>query len=230
MTTQVIPEGDLFECLVIEASIFRTSWANVKDPWGPHSRVCNGVVLLIVIVYSGTGMDASLSYQYHVKHVPAAEFKYEEVAYRSEQQGGRTAWRRTVWNRHGVRLVVIDAGQVGAFSFTELLKTLAGGLALLKVARLLVEQVLLRVLPAKKAYKRYGGGALGRASRAPTVDFSERGRVERLTERDFVFGEAHDSATINFRFGEGGEAMSTAVDGAEAIMCVDDKVMGRREA
>lgn len=151
----------------------------------------DGVVLLIVIVYSGTGMDSSLSYQYHVKHVPGAEFKYEQVSYSSEQAGAQTSWKRTIWNRHGVRLVVIDAGQVGAFSFTEMLKTVAGGLALLKVARLLVEQILLRVLPEKKAYKRYRD--------LKTADFSEPHRIAALTERDFVYGEPHDSATISFR-------------------------------
>ena len=158
----------------------------------------NGIVLLIIVDYAGTSVgEDTVKYSYHVKHVPVVEYKYEEVKDYSytDSVTGVMMVRREVWNRHGVRIIVVHAGWMGKFSFVELLKTLVTGLALLALAGTLTDYVVMRLLPNADVYRRY--------KNVRTIDFSDLKPDTRelkddkkltwggrhLTDEVFVYGE-----------------------------------------
>eukprot|EP01065_Artemidia_motanka_P021714 TRINITY_DN25971_c0_g1_i3.p1 TRINITY_DN25971_c0_g1~~TRINITY_DN25971_c0_g1_i3.p1 ORF type:complete len:440 (+),score=145.70 TRINITY_DN25971_c0_g1_i3:39-1322(+) len=147
---------------------------------GSDTRRYDGVVLLLFIEYSGTGIDTSLSYEYDVVLVPGHEYKYEEVLYRHDG----TNVVRQVWNRHGVRVIVVQSGFVADFNFAELMKTLVIGLSLIKIARFLVEKLFIPALPLGWVYKNYRD--------VKTVDFSDySGDFKDLTGDQYIYGTNH---------------------------------------
>ena len=162
----------------------------------------DGVVLLVVVDYRGTsaGKD-TVKYTYRLKYVPSAEYKYEEVKEFSyiDRVTGVHMVKRRVYNRHGVRIIVVFSGWMGKFSFTELLKTLVTGLAILAISKKVMEYVVMRLLPHADIYRRYRN--------VRTVDFSDikpgthelkDGKTttwggKHLTDEVFVYGELDDS-------------------------------------
>eukprot|EP01059_Diplonema_ambulator_P035300 TRINITY_DN8254_c0_g1_i1.p1 TRINITY_DN8254_c0_g1~~TRINITY_DN8254_c0_g1_i1.p1 ORF type:complete len:483 (+),score=77.18 TRINITY_DN8254_c0_g1_i1:51-1451(+) len=162
----------------------------------------DGVVLLIVVDYAGTGFQQNnVKYTYRVKHVPGAEYKYEEVKdiHYTDPTTSVTMVRREVWDRHGIRILVVPAGWMGKFSFLEMMKTLVTGLALLAIAGTITDYVVMRLLPDAQIYRRY--------KNVKTVDFSDLDPKNRrklksdrkltwgngyLTDEVFVYGELSD--------------------------------------
>eukprot|EP01062_Namystynia_karyoxenos_P022045 TRINITY_DN18434_c0_g2_i2.p1 TRINITY_DN18434_c0_g2~~TRINITY_DN18434_c0_g2_i2.p1 ORF type:complete len:470 (+),score=126.57 TRINITY_DN18434_c0_g2_i2:85-1410(+) len=140
----------------------------------------DGIVVLLFVEYTGTGIDTSMSYEYEAVHVPASEYKYEEVHY--VHQGDSVS--RQVWNRHGVRVILIQSGYVAVFDFAELMKTLVIGLSLSKIAEFLVDAVFINALPLGWVYKRYRD--------IKTRDFSEVANfATEVTDDDYLYGENH---------------------------------------
>eukprot|EP01061_Rhynchopus_euleeides_P006543 TRINITY_DN15582_c0_g2_i1.p2 TRINITY_DN15582_c0_g2~~TRINITY_DN15582_c0_g2_i1.p2 ORF type:complete len:373 (+),score=140.08 TRINITY_DN15582_c0_g2_i1:77-1120(+) len=171
------------------------------SPFTSDTLRYDGLVMLIVVEYKGTGFDANtVKYTYHVKYVPSVEYKYEEVkdySYR-DPVTNKVMVQREVWNRHGVRVIVVYAGWMGKFSFVELLKTLVTGLALLALAGTITDYIVMRLLPNAEIYRRY--------KNVRTIDFSDLKPGTReleddkkltwggrhLTDEVFVYGELSD--------------------------------------
>eukprot|EP01098_Paradermamoeba_levis_P013023 TRINITY_DN5832_c0_g1_i6.p1 TRINITY_DN5832_c0_g1~~TRINITY_DN5832_c0_g1_i6.p1 ORF type:complete len:220 (-),score=94.01 TRINITY_DN5832_c0_g1_i6:99-758(-) len=109
-----------------------------------------GVLLLVFIVYDNTHSFSTNNVRYTVKvrEVKNTEFKSVEETYFSE-----TTKRER--NRHGVRLIFLQTGQLGKFQFQVLLLTMVSGLALLAVSTLIVDLLALMVLPQRKYYEKY---------------------------------------------------------------------------
>lgn len=78
----------------------------------------------------------------------------------------------TINNRHGLRIVFVQTGLIGAFSFITLLVNLVSGVVLIKVATTIVDLVAIRLLPQRSYYKQY--------KYEETVDFSDlrEGKVQ----------------------------------------------------
>ncbi|KAF9972754.1 cytochrome c oxidase subunit 1 [Actinomortierella ambigua] len=124
-----------------------------------------GVVIIVVIQYGAVGWNPNkISYRYMPKAIPDQEYKAVETI-RDFQAG-----RRVEINRHGIKIVISQHGQLGKFSLMTLLTNLVAAVALFKVANILVELMMLRLHPQKVVYGqakydstrgRVGGGGGG---------------------------------------------------------------------
>ncbi|KAG0324855.1 cytochrome c oxidase subunit 1 [Dissophora globulifera] len=109
----------------------------------------SGVVVIVVIQYAAKGWNPNrISYEYLPKAIPDQEYKVIETI-RDFRNG-----RRVEINRHGIRIVFSQAGQLGQFSLMTLLTNLVAAVALFKVANIIVELMMLRLHPQKKVYVR----------------------------------------------------------------------------
>jgi hypothetical protein len=128
-----------------------TSLDNASSYNKSDSMRFDGVVVLVFITYSNTyTYDTSkVRYQYSARQIIGAEFKTEQPIYTKNQTN------RTIWDRHGVRLVFLQIGSLGKFDFQTLLLSLVSGLGLLAVATLVVDIIATRVLPGKETYRHY---------------------------------------------------------------------------
>jgi hypothetical protein len=110
----------------------------------------DGVVLILVITYTNTypAFVATDSIRYEIKvfRVRGSEFKYEFAV-------PLTNGARIKRNTHGVRILFLQKGQLGRFSFQVLLVQLVSALALLKVATTIVDLIAVQLLPHKAYYK-----------------------------------------------------------------------------
>jgi len=80
----------------------------------------------------------------------------EQTKYKAEQPiYTKTLDNRVIWDRHGIRVIILQTGTIGKFDFQTLLLTFVSGLGLLAVATLIVDTLALRVLPRKQLYSRY---------------------------------------------------------------------------
>ncbi|KAG0033698.1 cytochrome c oxidase subunit 1 [Podila clonocystis] len=109
----------------------------------------SGVVVIVVIQYAAKGWNPNrISYEYLPKAIPDQEYKVIETI--RDFRGGN----RVEINRHGIRIVFSQAGQLGQFSLMTLLTNLVAAVALFKVANIVVELMMLRLHPHKKIYDR----------------------------------------------------------------------------
>jgi len=120
----------------------------------------SGIVVLLEIMYDNTiGYNTSdTRYTYNVNIVDGAEFKAEELT----SQDSRS---RTLLDRHGVRLVVVQTGQIGRFDMQVLLLSLVTSLGLIAVSTTVVDFLALNILPEKGLYAKY--------KQIETVDFTD---------------------------------------------------------
>ena len=56
--------------------------------------------------------------------------------------------------RHGIRLVFQQHGEIGEFSFISLLTNIVAAFALFKVATIIVEVLMLNIVPEKRVYEK----------------------------------------------------------------------------
>ncbi|KAG9326468.1 hypothetical protein KVV02_001647 [Mortierella alpina] len=109
----------------------------------------SGVVVIVVIQYAAKGWNPNrISYEYLPKAIPDQEYKVIETI-RDFRAGSRIEI-----NRHGIRIVFSQAGQLGQFSLMTLLTNLVAAVALFKVANIIVELLMLRLHPQKKTFTR----------------------------------------------------------------------------
>ncbi|KAF9362609.1 cytochrome c oxidase subunit 1 [Mortierella sp. NVP85] len=139
-----------------------------------------GVVIIVVIKYAAQGWNPNLiSYEYLPKAISDQEYKVIETI-RDFRDGSFVEI-----NRHGIRIVFSQTGQLGQFSLMALLTNLVAAVALFKVANIIVELMMLRIHPQKKVYVRAkfestkdgnAGGKGGRSKKetfVPQVEFDD---------------------------------------------------------
>jgi hypothetical protein len=116
---------------------------------GCESFRYSGLVLQVNIEYNNKfSFDSSqVEYKYTVDHVKESEFQANEIMIES---GG--AAERTVNNRHGIRVVFRQIGEVGRFDAQTFLINLVTALGLLAAATTFVDALMVNVLPQKKLY------------------------------------------------------------------------------
>jgi hypothetical protein len=85
-----------------------------------------------------------VQYRYTVQHVTEAEYKADEILYDPTDETTRTKN-----NRHGIRLVFRQVGDIGTFDVQVLLVNMVAAMALLAVATTIVDNLMLYVLPQK---------------------------------------------------------------------------------
>ena len=171
------------------ATVLRAAGISSLDdplPGLEESMRSSGVLLLLTIEYSNyvTGTlsysENVITYQYKVAQVPGVEFKAEQVL---PEPGVGTAPSRVIVNRHGIRLVVKQSGNIGKFDFATLIISLTASLGLLAVVTLVVDCLATRVLPFRAIYQGY--------KVYDSVDFSDlahlgRAELARIRSEDLV--------------------------------------------
>ncbi|ORZ36391.1 hypothetical protein BCR44DRAFT_157246 [Catenaria anguillulae PL171] len=129
----------------------------------------SGFVLLLTIEYGNRVENSSaLGYTYSATYIKGTEAKVAETVYVGPS-GGPTGVQ--VRNRHGIRLAVVQKGQLGSFDFMALLTSIVASVALLRVSVLVVEFMLVWVMPEKSVYRQY--------KIETTADFSDLRDEER---------------------------------------------------
>ncbi|KAF9924959.1 cytochrome c oxidase subunit 1 [Linnemannia zychae] len=186
----------------------------------------SGVVVIVVIQYAAKGWNPNkISYEYLPKAIPDQEYKVIETI--RDFRGGN----RVEINRHGIRIVFSQAGQLGQFSFMTLLTNLVAAVALFKVANIIVELMMLRLHPQKKVY--------GRAKFEHTKDGmpplkredSENDNVTTLEElavgQEESQRESHSSIRGQLQDEQEGDSSRTVTPGSSTTDLEDGKMTGR---
>ncbi|EGC35062.1 hypothetical protein DICPUDRAFT_152641 [Dictyostelium purpureum] len=108
----------------------------------------DGILLLCFITYSNmyTYSTANYHYTYQFKLVQDTKFKVEEPVFLDN------VIHRIILDRHGVRIIFIQTGQLGQFDFQTTLLTFVSGIGLVTVATFVVDFIAVRLLPQKERY------------------------------------------------------------------------------
>ncbi|RUS28337.1 hypothetical protein BC938DRAFT_482005 [Jimgerdemannia flammicorona] len=167
--------------LAAGADLDTPSYAPSADQSNGETCRSSGIVISVNINYANSPSNLDLiTYQYLPQVIVGNEYKVEEIVYRAETTGGIT-----VLNRHGIKIIFQQSGQIGTFHFITLLLNLVAGLALLKVATIVVELLMLRFLPQRRQYEAH--------KFEKTEDFSnQRKRNQSFVERGANGGEWRD--------------------------------------
>lgn len=121
-----------------------------SNPAAATSMRYDGVVMIMVLTYENDYpafvSTAKARYNVRMYRIRGAEFKYEYPVPISADV-------RILRNTHGVRIIFLQQGRLGRFSFQQLLVQLVSALALLKVATTIVDLIAIRFLPHKDYYR-----------------------------------------------------------------------------
>jgi hypothetical protein len=103
----------------------------------------DGVVIIVTITYTNLA-DYNLSnviYTYKVNYLSDTKFKALEPIFTKNID------TRTIWNRHGVRIVFIQTGSIGQFDFLTMILTFVTGMGLLAAATIVVDTIATKIMP-----------------------------------------------------------------------------------
>ncbi|RKP11124.1 hypothetical protein THASP1DRAFT_27103 [Thamnocephalis sphaerospora] len=114
---------------------------------GESQRSAGAVIVVIIDYLNRMSRSDELKYYYRPSIIDGAEYKIMET--RRNPDGTITEF-----NRHGVKITFQQSGIIGRFDFLTLLINLVSAIALLKMASLIVEVLMLRFLPERQEYQR----------------------------------------------------------------------------
>ncbi|CAG8528623.1 7268_t:CDS:2 [Paraglomus occultum] len=107
----------------------------------------SGIVIVIVIEYTNVPFKKNeLSYKYLPQVIDGNEYKTVESLYQSDGS-------YILKDRHGIRFVFQQHGQIGEFNMISLLQNIVAGFALFGLAGIIVEFLMLKLLPEKELYE-----------------------------------------------------------------------------
>ncbi|KAI9176032.1 hypothetical protein H9P43_006396 [Blastocladiella emersonii ATCC 22665] len=114
-----------------------------------------GIVLIVMVDYANmVSNPEEISYTYRVSMIQGAETKVLENHYIPVGPLGANVTMQQ-WNRHGIRIKFVQTGKLGQFQLITLLTNVVASFALFRIAVLIVEFLMLRVLPEKDKYSAY---------------------------------------------------------------------------
>lgn len=87
-----------------------------------------------------------IRYQYRFEPIYSAKFKGLETIVTKNISS------RVVYNRHGLRLIILQTGQLGVFDFQTLLLSVVTGMALITIAGLMIDYAIKYFRPLKNQY------------------------------------------------------------------------------
>eukprot|EP00002_Diphylleia_rotans_P032298 TRINITY_DN6771_c0_g2_i1.p1 TRINITY_DN6771_c0_g2~~TRINITY_DN6771_c0_g2_i1.p1 ORF type:complete len:413 (-),score=101.93 TRINITY_DN6771_c0_g2_i1:169-1407(-) len=133
-----------------------------------------GMVITLSIDYNNrNSKNYTIGYTYRSAILPQISYKVEEpvLTYQNGQVTGRI-----IYNRHGIKFIILPTGTIYRFNFQVLLVQLVSGLALLAAATTVVDLLALKVMPMRKHYQNY--------KMEVTADFSDvRGQIVKEDAR-----------------------------------------------
>eukprot|EP01121_Diplochlamys_sp_Union-15-3_P016596 TRINITY_DN5681_c0_g1_i2.p1 TRINITY_DN5681_c0_g1~~TRINITY_DN5681_c0_g1_i2.p1 ORF type:complete len:338 (-),score=40.67 TRINITY_DN5681_c0_g1_i2:194-1186(-) len=113
--------GDVFEIskLLSAACVDLDDLSDAPPRYQSKSKRDLGIVLIAFITYSNTFSFNynNFKYTYRVQWVKDTKFKSEQPIYTKSLD------KRVVWDRHGIRIIVLQTGMLGKFDFQVLLLT-----------------------------------------------------------------------------------------------------------
>ncbi|KAK5578685.1 hypothetical protein RB653_008358 [Dictyostelium firmibasis] len=109
----------------------------------------DGILILCFITYSNTYTYNTGNYQYtyQFKLVQNTKFKIVEPVFTKDVED------RYIFDRHGVRIIFIQTGQLGQFDFQTMLLTFVSGIGLVTAASLVVDIIATRIMPQRSKYQ-----------------------------------------------------------------------------
>eukprot|EP00038_Savillea_parva_P003044 m.120417 g.120417 ORF g.120417 m.120417 type:complete len:462 (-) comp11053_c2_seq1:262-1647(-) len=107
----------------------------------------DGINVVMYIEYGLKPLTKSLSYDYKPRILSDLEYKVEELV------SDENSTSQVVYNRHAIRLLLVQTGRLGQFSFQALLITLVSALGLLAVSATIVNLIMTKLLPMAPFYK-----------------------------------------------------------------------------
>eukprot|EP01063_Lacrimia_lanifica_P036877 TRINITY_DN7426_c0_g1_i1.p1 TRINITY_DN7426_c0_g1~~TRINITY_DN7426_c0_g1_i1.p1 ORF type:complete len:444 (+),score=163.19 TRINITY_DN7426_c0_g1_i1:63-1394(+) len=119
------------------------------DPDGDSTLRYDGVVLYVLLNYDNTKTDDrdEVEYEMTITAMTKADPKYVTL-------DATTAGTQQINNRHGVQIMVVQTGKLGAFSLKTLVISMTASLGLLAVAQTITDLLAKFVMPLKDEYKK----------------------------------------------------------------------------
>jgi hypothetical protein len=117
----------------------------------------DGLVLLAMINYENPWYRPwEITYGISVQEATGTEYKHVQAVFDNLLSTDPTPMNHfTVENTHGIRIMFIQTGSIGAFSIINLLLNIVAGMAMLDVAAWIVEFVMLNIVTEKDIYEGY---------------------------------------------------------------------------
>jgi len=111
----------------------------------------DGIILLLTISYSNIhSFDLNdIQYTYQVRVIDKTKFKAIQPIFTKNLDN------RILWNRHGIRLIVLQTGNIGKFDFPTALLSIISGFGLLTISTVIVDVLATKILPAHETYEKY---------------------------------------------------------------------------
>ncbi|CAG8732723.1 8831_t:CDS:2, partial [Ambispora leptoticha] len=106
----------------------------------------SGIVIVIIIDYQNLPFKNTITYKYRPQYIPGNEYKSVENIFMPNGS-------YVVKERHGLRLIFQQNGEIGRFDFISLLQNIVAGFALFSLATIIVEVLMLKFLPEKDVYE-----------------------------------------------------------------------------
>jgi len=129
----------------------RVNLDTASDLTPTRTKRNDGIILLMTISYSNIFSYDLNQYQYTYSVTTIDNTKYKAV----QPIFTKNLDSRVLWNRHGVRLIVLQTGNIGQFDFPTALLSIISGLGLLTISTLIVDILATKILPSHGIYEQY---------------------------------------------------------------------------
>ncbi|KAJ3156166.1 cytochrome c oxidase subunit 1 [Geranomyces michiganensis] len=158
----------------------------------------SGFVISAPIIYNGDN-NKGVAYSYVPAQINGTEYKVTQTIVQPDNSIVYIV-------RHGIRIVFVQTGEIGQFDFMTLLQALVAATALLRVASLIVETLMLWVMPHRHLYDK--------AKFESTADFSDirDEQEDAKRQRKLNFMTSHSNKEHDMT----GAMTTTTPDGSDA--------------
>lgn len=148
----VFGKQDIFTIkdLLVAAGISSLDAPSLANP--ARSMRDDGVVITMDIEYSNTWSYSLRNVRYRYQLSSVAGTKFKSVQIKNEDQKTSERW---LDDRHGVRLIIRQTGELGKFDFPTLVLTVVSGAALVSVAKLALDAAIQFFGPLKSLYAKF---------------------------------------------------------------------------
>jgi len=145
----VVNKSDIIELGVIMKAAGFNSLDDISDVNSTLTYRNSGVVFLLYITYSNmkTYDLNNIEYTISARRVDLTKFKAIQSIFSKNISTGRV-----LWNRHGIRIIVLQTGKLGKFDFQTMLLTFVSGIGLIAVSSTIVDILATKILPGRKIY------------------------------------------------------------------------------
>ncbi|GMH81889.1 hypothetical protein TrVE_jg5396 [Triparma verrucosa] len=136
----------------------------------------DGATMIVEVTYtnmfSWSGLSRKIQYTYKPYLSSSTSFKLYDNVWEGTDNYRE---KRTLLNKHGIKIDLVQSGDLGAFSFAQLLISLTTSLTLLAMATVITDYIALYFLPDKEKYDE--------AKYEWTEDFSDMREASRDRKR-----------------------------------------------